>query len=107
VFKKAAPKVRSYLMPLLMQLRRERFENKRTNNLIKDLESGTKHAGPFRHIGFELRPDFSGLRPTKSPSSANRLAFGSGKADQNPYVLRTPGLLKMCLNGFFLIFHND
>jgi hypothetical protein len=30
-------------MPLLLRLRHERFEKERTNNLIKDMESGTKH----------------------------------------------------------------
>ena len=33
-----------------------------------------------------------------SPSSANKLAFGSAKADQNPFVLCTPGILEICLN---------
>jgi len=33
-----------------------------------------------------------------SSSSSSKLAFGSAKADQNPYVLCTPGILEMCLN---------
>jgi len=34
-----------------------------------------------------------------SLSSDSKLSFGSAKADQNPCVLRTPGILEMCLNG--------